>query len=197
MSTRDRILDAAAEVVRRLGLARATTKEIARAAGLSEATLYKNFQDKNELVLTVLRERLPPFIPLLADLPERVGLGEMADTLREVALTAVEFYEQGTPMMASLFAEQGLLARHREQMKEAGVGPHLGIRAVAGYLRLEQQAGRLAADADPDAAAELLLGACFQRAFFGHVVGEHAAGSSAERFARQIVRTLLTRLLPA
>ncbi|HEX4258089.1 MAG TPA: helix-turn-helix domain-containing protein, partial [Streptosporangiaceae bacterium] len=44
--TRDRILDAATHVMRTRGFARTTTKEIARAAGYSEATLYKHFQDK-------------------------------------------------------------------------------------------------------------------------------------------------------
>ena len=57
--TRDRILDAAAHVMRTLGFARTTTKEIARAAGYSEATLYKHFQDKTDLFLAVLKERLP------------------------------------------------------------------------------------------------------------------------------------------
>ena len=57
--TRDRILDAAAHVMRTRGFARTTTKEIARAAGYSEATLYKHFQDKTDLFLAVLKERLP------------------------------------------------------------------------------------------------------------------------------------------
>ena len=41
MSTRDRMLDAAAHVMHTRGLSRATTKEIAKAAGYSEAALYK------------------------------------------------------------------------------------------------------------------------------------------------------------
>ena len=57
--TRDRILDAAAHVMRTRGFARTTTREIARAAGYSEATLYKHFQDKTDLFLAVLKERLP------------------------------------------------------------------------------------------------------------------------------------------
>ncbi len=57
--TRDRILDAATHVMRTRGFARTTTKEIARAAGYSEATLYKHFQDKTDLFLAVLKERLP------------------------------------------------------------------------------------------------------------------------------------------
>ena len=57
MSTRERILTAAAEVMRTKGLARSTTKEIARASGFSEATLYKHFANQEELFLAVLGER--------------------------------------------------------------------------------------------------------------------------------------------
>ena len=46
MATRDRILDAAARIMRTEGVARATTKQIASEAGYSEATLYKHFSDK-------------------------------------------------------------------------------------------------------------------------------------------------------
>ena len=57
-TTRDRILDAAATVMREKGIAKATTKEIARAAGYSEALLYKHFADKQEIYMGVLRERV-------------------------------------------------------------------------------------------------------------------------------------------
>ena len=189
-TTREQIVDAATDVIGRLGLARATTKEIAKAAGFSEATLYKHFQDKDELVLTVLHERLPPFIPLLEKLSQRAGTGTVAATLEEVVRAALAFYDAGMPMMASLFAEQELLVRHRDGMKAAGLGPHLANRAVAAYIRAEQRHGRIDRDLDADAVAALLLGACFQRAFFRHAVGDHADRSSPARFAREIVRAL-------
>ena len=190
MSTREQILDAATDVIARLGLARATTKEMAKAAGFSEATLYKHFQDKDELVLTVLRERLPPFIPLLEELPKRAGTGTVTGTLEEVVRAALAFYDAGMPMMASLFAERELLVRHRDGMKAAGRGPHLANRVVAAYIRAEQRHGRISRGVAADAVAALLLGACLQRAFFRHVVGEHADRSSPARFAREIVGTV-------
>jgi AcrR family transcriptional regulator len=49
-TSRDRILDGAVDVMRSRGLARASTKEIARAAGVSEALLYKLFADKTDLL---------------------------------------------------------------------------------------------------------------------------------------------------
>ena len=90
--TRERILDAAAEVMETLGLARATTKQIAGAAGYSEATLYKHFDDKSELLLAVLGERLPALVGLLKRLPDEAGQGVVAERLEEVANQAVRFY---------------------------------------------------------------------------------------------------------
>ncbi|MGH3735306.1 MAG: TetR/AcrR family transcriptional regulator [Micromonosporaceae bacterium] len=166
MTTRDRIVSAAAEVLRARGLARATTKEIAKAAGLSEAALYKHFRDKTALFLAVLGERGPTNLgPVLARLPERVGHHAVTDVLVEVAVAATDFYEQGFPMAASLFSEPSLLDAHRSALRARGAGPQLVGRALSDYLTAEQRLGRVGARVDPAAAASLLLGACLERAF--------------------------------
>src|ERR1700733_13336135 len=77
--TRDRILDAAAHVMRTRGFARTTTKEIARAAGYSEATLYKHFLDKTDLFLAVLKERLPSLGSTLSALSAAIDADNQAD----------------------------------------------------------------------------------------------------------------------
>jgi AcrR family transcriptional regulator len=48
---RNQILDAAAEVFSRRGYHRATTKEIARTAGISEGTIYNYFDSKEDLLI--------------------------------------------------------------------------------------------------------------------------------------------------
>lgn len=53
-TTRDRLLDAAAEIFARNGLGAATTREIARAAGVNEVTLFRLFQNKKNLLAAVL-----------------------------------------------------------------------------------------------------------------------------------------------
>lgn len=164
--TRDHILDTAAEVMHRLGMAHATTKEIARSAGYSEATLYKHFTDKSELMLAVLRHRFPPFVADLAELPGRAGHGQVRETLVDLVTKAVPFYQHGAPMLGSLFAEPDLLRRHREGLEQHGAGPFNVNRGVAAYLAAERELGRVHPDTDPDAVAALLVGACFQRGFF-------------------------------
>lgn len=191
MTTRDRILDAAADVMSRLGLARATTKEIARAAGFSEATLYKHFQDKEELFLSVLAERLPSLIATLKQLDERVGQDTVRANLEQVARAAGAFFQESFPMAASLFAEPTLLAAQREAIHRRGGGPHRANEALASYLRAEQQLGRIRSDANVEAAASLLLGACLDRAFLATFVGEDVVAQSFDEFAAELVGTLL------
>ena len=187
--TRDRIVAAAADVMAELGLANATTKEIARASGCSEALLYKHFPDKGALFGAVLAERFPPLAAELARLADRAGQGSVHDTLVDVAIAAVAFYRHGVPMLGSLFADPALLRRHRESLD--GRGPAAVNAVLAGYLRGEQQEGRITGSLDPDRAADLLVGACFQRGFL-EAFGE-AELPPVSTFADGLVRTLLGR----
>ncbi|MFF7247244.1 helix-turn-helix domain-containing protein [Embleya sp. NPDC008237] len=215
--------------MRTLGLARTTTKEIARAAGCSEAALYKHFTGKEELFVAVLQERLPPLGPLLAQLAEEpdesdgfggsggsVGFVEAGGSggfdgsgdssgsggsvesgtdpverrLAAIASRAAEFYEQSMPIASSLFAEPALLHRHREALRGIGAGPHVPLRLLAAYLTVERDRGRIDPDTDPEAAAAMLLGACYQRAFLRHFMGIEDGPTVAE-FAASTARTLI------
>ncbi|KUN08846.1 TetR family transcriptional regulator [Streptomyces yokosukanensis] len=187
---RVRILDAAHELMLTVGLARATTKEIARAAGCSEAALYKYFDSKEELFVRVLTERLPRLTPLLGSLAAEPGQGTLAGNLTEIAREAALFYEQSFPIAASLYAEAQLKKRHYEALHKLGAGPHRPLRDLDAYLRAEQAAGRVRADADTYAAASLLLGACAQRAFAYDAI-DAGERPPADEFAARLAKTLL------
>ena len=194
-STRERILDSAEQLMRTIGLARATTKEIARAAGCSEAALYKYFSSKEELFVAVLRERLPSLLPLLDELTGHPADRTPEQALAEIARRATLFYEANMPIAASLFAEPALLRRHREGLSPLGAGPRQPLLALARYLEALRAEGRIRPGTDPEAAAALLLGACFQRAFLRHFAGEAAepeAPAELDAFAASVARTLLS-----
>ncbi|MEU3724999.1 TetR/AcrR family transcriptional regulator [Streptomyces sp. NPDC031705] len=187
--TPERLLDAAEALMRTVGLANTTTKAIAREAGCSEAALYKHYANKEELFVRVLLERTPNAGPLMAALTAEPGGGGVEEALAGIARHASLFYAEAMPMAASLFAEPALLMRHREGIQEIGTGPHVVLDALEGRLRRELAAGRLRDGADPRAAAQLLLGACFQRAFFLHFSGAESV-QPAEEFAAALARTL-------
>ncbi len=202
--TRDRILDAATHVMRTRGFARTTTKEIARAAGYSEATLYKHFQDKTDLFLAVLKERLPTVSWMLSPAASRAASaagpdsppGDLAARLTAFARGAVEFYQASFPISASVFSEPDLLAAHHAAVTSQGAGPHMPVQALARYLRAQQEHGSVRPGADCDAAASLLLGSCFQYAFlrcFAQLPPDPEADAA---HAGAIVATLLAGLAP-
>ncbi|OQQ20350.1 TetR family transcriptional regulator [Streptomyces sp. M41(2017)] len=192
---RIRILDAAHELMLTLGLSRATTKEIAKAAGCSEAALYKYFSSKEELFIRVLQERLPRLGPLLERLTAEPEQHSLEENLTAIARQAALFYEQSFPIAASLYAETQLKRRHDEAMRAMGAGPHMPIRGVAAYLRAEQEAGRVQPGADTYAAASLLLGACAQRAF-AYDATQDGTAPPLDTFAPGLARTLLTGIAP-
>ncbi|WP_151771046.1 TetR/AcrR family transcriptional regulator [Streptomyces abyssomicinicus] len=190
MSTRERILDAAAGILRTRGVVYATTKEIAQETGVSEPTLYKYFGDKERLLLAVLEERLPG----LSRLSVRPGEGDVEENLAELAHAVLDFYQRSIPMLGALLADPQRMAAHRVAMSRHGGGPEKAVAGFASYLRAEQGLGRIAEDADPDAAAALLIGACFQEAFLRYYAhgpeADAAPRSRAEALARAVVRPL-------
>ncbi|MGI5457028.1 TetR/AcrR family transcriptional regulator [Streptomyces sp. CA-249302] len=187
---RVRILDAAHELMLTVGLAKTTTKEIAKAADCSEAALYKYFTSKEELFIGVLSERLPKLTPLLSSLAAEPSRATLEQNLTEIARNAALFYEQTFPIAASLYAETQLKRRHDDAMREMGTGPHRPIEGLDAYLRAEQTAGRVRPDVDTFAAASLLLGACSQRAY-AYDATKEAVRPSVDEFAHRLARTLL------
>src|SRR5215472_17537758 len=103
-ATRARILEAAEQVVRERGLGRATTKEIARAAGCSEAALYKYYKDKSDLVLAMIISRPGGLRQYLTDLPALAGRQTLRQTLTGLAECAVEHFSHAMPFANALFA---------------------------------------------------------------------------------------------
>jgi AcrR family transcriptional regulator len=198
MNTRERLIDAAARIIRDRGIKAVTTKDVAQEAGVAEATIYRHFQDKTDLLLHVLDERLPGhFLVQIRDLPRRAGSGDVAANLAQLAAAAVAFFVKNAPFTAALGADPALAASHYARLRELGIGPDVALDAVGAYLREEQRLGRVHPAIDPTAAAYLLLGVCFNYAHTRHLMGSHLAGATEEQFVTETVRILMTGLTPA
>lgn len=192
MPARERILDAAAQVMRSHGLAHATTKEIARAAGLSEAMLYKVFGDKVELFLAVLDERLPTITVLHETVPDTVDPAGR----RRLAEEILSFYLESFPIAASLFSDHELLGQYREGLLGRDSGPRAVLEGVQALFSAEQAQGKIAAGVRTDVIAELLVGACLHRAFLVSFSGQPATRDDVHHFATDIADALQPFLVP-
>jgi AcrR family transcriptional regulator len=191
--TRQLILDGAKKVVREKGLAGATTREIARAVGCADGTLYVHFADRVELFLALLRQSLPPMTGPLRELEYLAGRGTVRANLETVVRGALAFMQEIVPLAASLFAEPELLRAHQEELRRCDEGPHISIAAVESYIRGEQRLGRVDKRVNPQIVYVLLFGACLHRVFISHFLG-HPIGPSDEVFVKQVVATTINGL---
>ncbi len=196
MTTRERILEAARAVILAKGLARSTTREIARAASVSEGTLYNYFPSKEAIFLATLGQIPAGFFSLITSLPALAGTETVRANLTGIAQSGLSFYDDAIPMGASIFADPELLARHRQLLASRGAGPQRANEALAAYLRHEQDLGRVHASADPEAVAYLLLGALYQRAYWRRFLGEETQPDTDEQFIERLLNTLECSLSP-
>jgi len=191
---RQRILDAAQRLIEEGGLFRLTTKNIARAAGCAEGTLFKYFKRKEDLCLAVVLENSPKFREDLARI--QPGRANVRTNLIDIGLAAIRFFNKLIPLAVSLFADADLLIQHRKSMRKGGRGPKDVFDLIARYIRGEQEAGRVNARVPPQSATALLLGACFQRVFIRQAMGEDLFPARDDDFISSLVDALGTGLKP-
>jgi AcrR family transcriptional regulator len=196
MELRERIIEAAEQVIRTNGLSKTTTKEIARIAGCSEGSLYNHFQSKEDLFIHVMKGQLKGFLAVLLKLPGRKGTRTVKDNLEEVAHAALEYFHLSIAMTASMFTEPIFLERHRQGFQQRNEGPHRANEVVAAYLHAEQKLGRVCTGINPRSAADLLLGACFQHAFHQQFLGEDEPHEAWQQFVGNTLQALMQGLLP-
>src|SRR2546428_12406342 len=96
--TRQKILEATARLLQMKGLARVTTKEIARETGLSEGALYRHFEHKEEVLFAVLTKHLPTFLEILQT--HVAGTGSGSEKFGGIVFAAIQYYRALLPMSA-------------------------------------------------------------------------------------------------
>lgn len=193
-STRERILRAAFEVIGSKGLARCTIREIATAAGLSEGALYKHFESKADIFLSMLRHAPTDYIDFMEHLPQRAGHATLEDNLSEFVSKSLEFHLVTLPIAGALFAEPELLAEYQQVLKARNAGPHKAIAMLSRYLKSEQELGRVDPSSDTRAVAAMLAGASFYQSFIDLFQGDSQTEVERERYVRALVRVALKAL---
>jgi AcrR family transcriptional regulator len=182
--------------MRKEGLARITTRDIARAAGLAEGTLYNHFRDKDEIFIAVLQRNVAELAHAIQDLPLRVGMATVLDNLRRVAEAASGFHLKVAPLICSLLADQKLVAETRRRMQERRIGPQRSMEALAAYIAAEQRLGRITSEVDPAAVASLVLGSSFHMAVLDHFSGRSPRERQSRARMRHAIQALVIGLTP-
>ena len=158
-TVRSRILATALELVGRHGLAELSMDELAAAAGVSRATLYRLFPGKDALFAELVRS-FSPFEPIAAVL-EATGDRPPAEVIPAVAHAMAAAMDGHMGLLLQLLLE---FARDRHPDPDSGHGTSQGavqgmrtLPLVSSYLAGQMAAGRLRR-MDPDLAFQALAG---------------------------------------
>lgn len=191
IALREHLIDHAEQLLAQRSAATVTTRDIARAAGVSDGVLYNYFSDKHELIVAALLRRITHLMhTYLADLP-KAGTGTVADNLVRYALTMLDLFGHALPVVGGVVSDPVLLHRLMHALHSEPHGPHLLRQPIVDYLAAEQALGRLGRF-DVEAAASLLIGPTLMLGF-AYVIPGAPADHSPEAVPA-IVRTLLSGL---
>ena len=155
--THRRLLEAAARVFARSGLEGATTREIAREAGVNEVTLFRHFQSKEKLLAAVLQRTFET-----QEKPGQAGAPKPSDFragLRRYIRDYAELLQRNILLVRTLVGE---IHRHAEHEKRVltGIFAPLKVELVT-LIREARDQGAVRAEVDPLIAADLLGGMVF------------------------------------
>src|SRR3989304_6337433 len=101
--TRHQILDASLRLFSERGFARTTVRDIARAAGITDAAIYYHFASKRDLLEALFEER--GILPALNRLESAEITMPPRDALRSVALGAFDLMEANRDILKVVIVE--------------------------------------------------------------------------------------------
>ncbi len=175
-TTRQQLLDAAAEVFSERGYARATTKEIAKAAGVSEGTIYRHFADKKRLFQAVFMDRNATNSAAITRLPDLAGTKTVRENLLFLVRAIEDVEANVAPLQAAISSDKELAVAlfATAGPPTAGLPAIAPLAPLARYLEAEQKLGRVRADVDATHAAFALFAIPFAAVVTGRMA--RAAG---------------------
>ncbi len=151
--TTERVLEAAHEQFRRIGIRRSTMEDVAKRAGVSRITVYRRFSTKDSLVQQVIRREFRRYFDqFLLDIrgaetvAERVEIG-FASSLRAI---------RNNPLIGGLMDTEPEIVVP-SMISDGGRTMTTVSRFVAGRLSREQRAGTVSADVDVEVVAEMMV----------------------------------------
>jgi AcrR family transcriptional regulator len=154
------------------GLAQLTTREVARRAGVSEASVFYHFGDKIGLLHQAMLTGLEPLKAIDPDVLAGDVERPLAETLAEIATGLEAFFDRAMPVLSTVQADADLRAAFAQRLIRGDNGPHRGVQLLDKHLTGMKQRGQVDAGADGQAAALMLVGACFLRSWQRHLAGQ-------------------------
>jgi AcrR family transcriptional regulator len=187
-NAREQLFDAAERVLLRDGPNALTSRAVTTEAGVAKGVLHRHFADFDGFLAELVLDRIGRIGNQAAALRNAAGTGTVADNLTGALM---ELFGSVAVAIVGLVISRDELRGRLRQAGSAGV-PVLREAAamIAAYLTAERDLGRIAADADVDTLAPMLIGAV-------HLLFADRNATPPEADAvRKMVTTVLAGALP-
>jgi len=191
---RKQILEAATRVFAEKGYHRATTKDIARAAGMAEGTLYLYFANKSELLIALM-EHFDRATTQTPDLNAGLEMSLRALLTRRLEADMAQLGPNFDLLLAFLpevLADPGL----RSQFYQRLVAP--GLASLGAYLQTHQERGEVKVD-DIPMAVRIFIAAMLGMEML-HILGDETvreAWKNPAQLAEAMAQVLFDGLQPS
>jgi AcrR family transcriptional regulator len=170
--TKEKILDAGLSLFSKKGYLGATTKEIAKKAGVAELTLFRHFSSKERLFEEAIKRR--SFLPALKSLlPELKDLA-YPEALIEIANRYLERLSERRDLIRIMHSEIHLYPAKVRDIQQKFVGEIVGTLAL--YFRGLQERHMLK-EFDPELGARAFLSM-----FFSYFTSQEFMSDTKHRF---------------
>lgn len=156
LERREQIQDAAARCFARQGFHATSMDDVIAEAGLSAGAVYGHFRAKDELIEAVAGRAMELVGEVLGEVAEAVTPAAMLDGVLSLMGKLSERY--GFDPTAVAIQAWGESLRSPAVLARVSEAYRLIRTQMAGAVRRWQQAGLVAADADPDEVAKVLFG---------------------------------------
>jgi AcrR family transcriptional regulator len=157
LDTAARLILAASKTFARLGLKGATTKQIAKEAGVNEVTLFRHFQSKENLLKAVLEQAFAERRPGSGPEPAVEEPADLRAALQRFAEAYAERLQRNVMLVRTLIGE---IHQHGEYEARVLQGIFAPLKAgLVHTLESAQDRGLIRAEIEPVIAADLFNGA--------------------------------------
>ena len=144
----------------RHGFEGATTRRIAREAGVNEVTLFRLFQNKENLQAAVLRQVFAQQAELLAGQPKPAATADLRADLLRIARNYQEALRQNFALVRTLIGESHRRREHKKEVLQGIFNP-LRVELFA-TLEAARKANLIRPDIDLEIAVSMLPAMIFQ-----------------------------------
>lgn len=183
------ILAAARQLIEEEGTTATSMARIARLAGVSEATVYKYYDSKQELVNQVLVDWATPFVERLT-----AELRHIHDLRSQLTLIAVRFLRsiEETPRFHRVFYQELRWSDYRGSALHKL--NHIFAHSVVEAVQTARDAGKVRADVDPVMIRDMMFGGLEHVAMRTSFIGRPLdIDAEAERYVAVLLSGVLAR----